>query len=1123
MGDPVERFGSEVLDSTTVIKDASADDLCMEIDPPLRENVATAEDWRKALNKVVPAVVVLRITGCRAFDTESAGASSATGFIVDKRRGIILTNRHVVKPGPVVAEAMFLNREEVPVHPIYRDPVHDFGFFRYDPGAIQFLNYEEIPLAPDAASVGLEIRVVGNDSGEKVSILAGTLARLDRDAPHYKKDSYNDFNTFYMQAASGTKGGSSGSPVIDWLGRAVALNAGSKTSSASAFFLPLERVVRALKFLQEGSETYVEKWKAVSIPRGTLQVTFLHKGFDETRRLGLGSETEQIVRHASPDGETGMLVVDSVVPGGPGHKHLEPGDILVRVNGDVITQFLKLETILDDSVNKNIELQVERGGTTKTLLLLVQDLHSITPDYFLEVSGAVIHPLSYQQARNFRFNCGLVYVTEPGYMLFRAGVPRHAIIKKFAGQEISCLEELISVLSKLSRGVRVPLEYISYMDRHRRKSVLVTVDRHEWYAPPQIYARDDSTGLWIAKPAFQSNSLFLSSGVKDVGNLARQPVSLTEEHAFGGNVSEDNNQELVDGVTSLETNHEDPSAYASHHIVSDGVAKKRRVEDCLSADGSVLTDLSLNGTGEAKLEKSSAIQDDVLMDYQGATAAAANASFSERVIEPTLVMLEVHVPPSCMLDGVHSQHFFGTGVIIYHSQDMGLVAVDKNTVAISASDVMLSFAAFPVEIPGEVVFLHPVHNYALISYDPSALGPVGASVIRAAELLPEPALCRGDSVYLVGLSRSLQATSRKSVVTNPCAAVNIGSADSPRYRATNMEVIELDTDFGSTFSGVLTDEQGRVQAIWGSFSTQVKFGCSTSEDHQFVRGIPIYAISQVLDMIVSGENGPPRLINGVKRPMPLLRILEVELYPTLLSKARNFGLSDNWIQALVKKDPIRRQVLRVKGCFAGSKAENLLEQGDMVLAINKEPVTCFRDIENACQALDKSYDGDNDGKVHMTIFRQGREVELLVGTDVRDGNGTTRAINWCGCIVQDSHPAVRALGFLPEEGHGVYVARWCHGSPVHRYGLYALQWIVEINGKPTPNLDSFIDVTKELEHGEFVRVKTIHLNGKPRVMTLKQDLHYWPTWELRFDPDTAIWHRNIIKSLNSTTTAVVHI
>jgi len=58
---------------------------------------------------------------------------------------------------------------------------------------------------------------------------------------------------------------------------------------------------------------------------------------------------------------------------------------------------------------------------------------------------------------------------------------------------------------------------------------------------------------------------------------------------------------------------------------------------------------------------------------------------------------------------------------------------------------------------------------------------------------PEPALCRGDSVYLLGLSRSLQATSRKSVVTNPCAALSLESAGSPRYRATNMEVIELDT------------------------------------------------------------------------------------------------------------------------------------------------------------------------------------------------------------------------------------------------------------------------------------------------------------------------------------------
>ncbi|KAH9327182.1 hypothetical protein KI387_007360 [Taxus chinensis] len=101
-------------------------DLSMEIDGPgATQGLATAEDWRKALGAVVPAVVVLRTTATRAFDTESAGVSYATGFIVDKSLGIILTNRHVVKPGPVVAEAMFLNREEIPVYPLYRDPVEE--------------------------------------------------------------------------------------------------------------------------------------------------------------------------------------------------------------------------------------------------------------------------------------------------------------------------------------------------------------------------------------------------------------------------------------------------------------------------------------------------------------------------------------------------------------------------------------------------------------------------------------------------------------------------------------------------------------------------------------------------------------------------------------------------------------------------------------------------------------------------------------------------------------------------------------------------------------------------------------------------------------------------------------
>ena len=64
-------------------------------------------------------------------------------------------------------------------------------------------------------------------------------------------------------------------------------------------------------------------------------------------------------------------------------------------------------------------------------------------------------------------------------------------------------------------------------------------------------------------------------------------------------------------------------------------------------------------------------------------------------------------------------------------------------------------------------------------------------------------------------------------------------------------------------------------------------------------------------------------------------------------------------------------------------------------------------------------------------------------------------------------------------------------------------------------------VDQELEHEQFVRVRTVHLNGKPRVLTLKQNLHYWPTWELRFDPDTAMWRRVTIKALDSSNPSVI--
>ena len=910
--------------------------------------VFAAEDteWTATLERISSGVVSIRVDATRAFDTEWNTSSQATGFVVDAKRGIILTNRHVVTPGPVTAEAVFRNNEEVRLTPIYRDPVHDFGFFRYDPAELQYIEPAELPLVPDGAGIGKEIRVIGNDAGEQLSILAGTIARLDRKAPIYGRGKYNDFNTFYYQAASGTSGGSSGSPVVNIDGEVVALNAGANSSAASSFFLPLDRIDRALRELQAGSD----------VSRGTLQTTFQSKAFDELRRLGLTPETEKRARTKN-DEQTNMLTVGNVIPGSKAAGNLAAGDILIGINGKLITEFVPLEAILDSHVGQEIEIDVERGGKHIVSKIVVDDLHAITPDEYIELGDGIVNKLSYQQARHYNRQPNGVYVANPGYLLSKAAIPRGAVIIEMDGEAIDDLDDFEAALNELADGERSKVRFVNMETPQNSTVRLLEMDR-VWF-PAKRCHRDDTIGSWPCRP--------LAEGP------APEPVKA--------------------GSTRLKK-YDDPR-----------VSK----------------------------------------------------------ISPSLVVVTFDLPYT--LSGVSERHYYGTGLIV--DKDRGYVVVDRNTVPIAIGDVKITFAG-SLEVDAKIEQLHPLHNFAMISYDPKSIGD---TPVRNAEFNTTP-LQPGDEVLVVGIKGDHQLVHQQSTVSSVDPLV-LPLSRTLRFRDSNIEGIDLVTA-PTDFDGVLVDRKGRVSASWSSFVLQ-----SGGEAAQFNRGVGSEVIMQFLDIV---RNEKP------------FYSLEAEFVYAPLFAVRKMGIDEEWIARLEKNNPLRRRALSITRTVADTDAATLLKNGDVVLAIDGKVVTSYRELENAVQKPE----------VVVTVWRDDAALDLEMQTAALSGRGIDRAVSWAGALLQDPHRAMAAQRGIATDG--VYVAYFSYGSPATRYGLWAGRRVFEVNEIETPNLQAFIDAVKDIEHRESVRLKTVTWNGTAEVITLKLDNQYWPAYEIRREEDG--WRRS---------------
>ncbi len=651
-----------------------------------------------------------------------------------------------------------------------------------------------------------------------------------------------------------------------------------------------------------------------------------------------------------------MLTVSQVIPGSPADGKLEPGDILVRMNGDLITEFVPLAAILDSSVGSSIAIEIERGGVSLIEDITVNDLHAVSPDEFLEFGNAIVHNLSYQQARHYNRAVDGVYVANPGYIFARSGIPRGAVISEVGGEPVNDIESLQAQLATMADGDRTTYRYHTMDDP--RNSIVRSVEMDRNWFPAQHCWRDDESGVWPCND--------LDSGPE-------------------------------------------PSAPQS-----------------------------------------------------GRTQFSKNGDSRVNAITPSLVMVTFDLPYT--ISGVAERHYYGTGLIV--DTERGLIVVDRNTVPVAMGDVSITFAG-SLQINGRVEYVHPLHNLAVVAYDPKLIGDTPVAAARFSNEVLEP----GDDVWVIGLKGDHQIVHQATTVASVDPML-LPLSRTLRFRDTNIEAISLVNAPGD-IDGVIVNKRGAVLAKWVSFAFQ-----SGGESGQINRGISAELVSEFVDVVRSGET---------------VYSLEAELGYTPLFAARKLGLGEDWLSKLESHNPSGRRALSVTRLVAGTPASELLRNGDMILAVDNRVVTTFRELERAV----------SKPAVTLTVWRDSAAVEIDIETVALGGEGVKRAVSWAGALLHDPHRAMAAQRGI--ESSGVYIAFFSYGSPATRYGLWAGRRIVAVDDTETPDLQAFVDIVSGKDDQESVRLKTVSWNGSVQVITLKLDNQYWPAYEIRLT-DTG-WKR----------------
>ena len=272
--------------------------------------------------------------------------SMGSGFVISDD-GYILTNHHVVDEVDEI-QVLFSDRREYTATVVGSDRRSDLALLKIDAKNLSALEFAD----SDTLKAGAWVVAIGSPFGLDYSVTAGIVSAIGRSIPTEKGENYVPF----IQTDVAINPGNSGGPLFNLEGQVVGINSQIYSRSGGSiglsFAIPSRVAMGVIEQLKDHG-TVQRGWFGVGIQEVT-------KSLAESLQLG------------TPKG----ALITSVETDSPAAKGgVQPGDVVVRVNGQSITESGDLPHVVGMiTPGDKAQVDIYREGRRKTLTVVVGSL-----------------------------------------------------------------------------------------------------------------------------------------------------------------------------------------------------------------------------------------------------------------------------------------------------------------------------------------------------------------------------------------------------------------------------------------------------------------------------------------------------------------------------------------------------------------------------------------------------------------------------------------------------------------------------------------------------------------------------------------------------------------------------